>query len=364
MPTTMTNVLFLNQLQDLIGTDIGNRGMKALICSGDLATSCHALALLSPTRNDKRSLVLVLTGFPCCVNETPPTETDGPPGACSIAQTALALGHDVVLLTDECNTVVLQAASQHLLQQYSSDSNGPTFSITSLPGEDLEDPSSNKESLELLQRLAKDCAMVIACERAGPGPDGHCYTMRATDMTAKGLIAPIHKLIEYLQQSPADNNNNNNNNNRTKPLFLAIGDGGNELGMGKVHDRITSPESKIPLNNITGCVIAADYLIAASVSNWGGYALSVGTAFVKAHEELTSNESSTSGDRERLVQKWLDKCVPTRQAEIDLLQRCVDKGCRDGVSGKVEATVDGFSLETSLDILDSLRNAAIEASKK
>jgi hypothetical protein len=61
--------------------------------------------------------------------------------------------------------------------------------------------------------------------------------------------------------------------------FLAIGDGGNELGMGKVLDEIIK-NPKIADGDKIGCAVAADFLIAASVSNWGGYALAAGAAVV------------------------------------------------------------------------------------
>jgi hypothetical protein len=44
-----------------------------------------------------------IIGFPCCVNESPPTETDGPPGTFAIARAAAAFGHIVTVITDDCN---------------------------------------------------------------------------------------------------------------------------------------------------------------------------------------------------------------------------------------------------------------------
>ena len=89
---------------------------------------------------------------------------------------------------------------------------------------------------------------------------------------------------------------------------------------------------------------AADFLVAASVSNWGGYALAAATLCIHFTNECTS------------VSKWL----PTEDDEIALLQRCIDKGCRDGVSGKTEMTVDGMPLQTSLECLNKIRDVVIE----
>jgi hypothetical protein len=49
--------------------------------------------------------------------------------------------------------------------------------------------------------------------------------------------------------------------------------------MGKVIDEI---KANIPRGEKIGCVVAADHLIAASVSNWGGYALAAAAAAAKS----------------------------------------------------------------------------------
>jgi hypothetical protein len=94
--TTPSNIH--DKIQAIIGTDAGDRGMKSLIVPGDLEKAAETLGRLRPPSN-----VLVLSGFPCCVNESPPTETDGPPGTFAIARAAAAFGHIVTVVTDDCN---------------------------------------------------------------------------------------------------------------------------------------------------------------------------------------------------------------------------------------------------------------------
>ena len=53
----------------------------------------------------------------------------------------------------------------------------------------------------------------------------------------------------------------------------SIGDGGNELGMGKVKQLV---ETHVKHGKEIACVVACNYLITAGVSNWAGYALAVG----------------------------------------------------------------------------------------
>ena len=311
--------LAIDAIQDIIGTDAGGRGMKALIVKGDLVAAAHIFGTLEPSH------VVILTGFPCCVNESPPTETDGPPGALALARAAYQLGHVVSVVTDDCNKDVFAAAINDI---------GDWMKDASKLRLDCFPSSMTEADDARLDALAKNCGLILACERAGPSLDGSCYTMRGINMNEKGLIAPVHKIVE-----------------KRSCAFLAIGDGGNELGMGKVLDSI---KDNIPNGEKIACVMSADRLIAASVSNWGGYALAAGAALVRAKKE-----SKSVDDLAYKIEEWIGKCLPTEQEEVALLQRCVDVGCRDGVSGMVESTVDGMPLATSMQALRDIRKAAL-----
>ena len=124
--------------------------------------------------------------------------------------------------------------------------------------------------------------------------------------------------------------------------------------MGKVLAAIvTNP--KIINGEKIAAVTAADYLVAASVSNWGGYALAAAAALVR-HDDISNNRNALP---HVALADWVDKCLPTEEDEISLLRRCVEAGCRDGVSGKMESTVDGMPLETSLACLRNIQAAAL-----
>ena len=298
--------------------------MKSLIVEGDLQQSSELFAASTQSGGN----VIVLSGFPCCINHDPPTETDGPPGTYAIVKAAIGLGYTkVTVVTDQCNEAVFQAGLDSMMKNIQTTTD---VQLEVFPSTFTDDDEKR------FQTLATNCNLLISCERAGPGQDGNCYTMRGIDMTAKGLIAPLHRLVE--ETSPS-----------TK--VISIGDGGNELGMGKVYEHIIN-NPKINNGELIGCVTKADYLIAASVSNWGGYALAVGAAIAR------SRSASDSGSSKN-IKEWIDKCVPTEEDEIELLNKCVDAGCRDGVSGQMEATVDGMPLETSLQCLRDLRQAAL-----
>lgn len=284
----------IRKLQAIIGTDAGNRGMKELIVQDDLFHAAQSFAKMQASQQ-----VVILSGFPCCVQYTPPTETDGPPGTAALAQTALALGCKTTVVTDDCNAEVFRSALQHL----------PSVLIESFPA------NMTAQDDHRLQELSLKCDLLLSCERAGPAVDGKCYTMRGIDM--EGLVAPLHKLVEQVQAR--------------KVPFIAIGDGGNEMGMGKVLSTIHATPQIL---DSVACVVPADHLIAASVSNWGGYALAAATGLLICRP---------------------DECIPTPEQEIDLLKRCIERNCRDGVTGQVAMTVDGMPLETSLQCLRDLR---------
>lgn len=101
---------------------------------------------------------------------------------------------------------------------------------------------------------------VIAIERCGPGADGVLRNMRGLDISAHA--APLDRLFT---SGPWGT--------------IAIGDGGNELGMGSVPRGLVARD--IPLGEAVGCVVPADHLIAAGVSHWGAYALLTALAVLR-----------------------------------------------------------------------------------
>jgi D-glutamate cyclase len=86
----------VGEIERRVQRDEGQRGIKEILLPvGELYAAASSLI---PKRK-----IAILTGFPCLLDFTPPTETDGPLGAVAIAKTLLAAGKEVVILTDECN---------------------------------------------------------------------------------------------------------------------------------------------------------------------------------------------------------------------------------------------------------------------
>src|SRR5258708_29221436 len=69
---------------------------------------------------------------------------------------------------------------------------------------------------------------------------------------------------------------------RPRSTTIGIGDGGNEIGMGKMPGETI--ERNIPNGRQIACRVATDHLIVAGISNWGAYALAGGVALVRGQK--------------------------------------------------------------------------------
>jgi hypothetical protein len=152
-------------------------------------------------------------------------------------------------------------------------------------------PSEIAGAVSLLYQQAPP-DLVISIERPGAATDGHCYNMAGDDISADCSSAE-----PYLELA-------------TCPT-IAVGDGGNELGMGKA-------QAALAALNIRAAISDCDELIVADVSNWAAYALH---AFVQ----------------------WLDhKPHPIALDIQQALAYLVAVGAVDGVTGLPTPTEDGF----------------------
>lgn len=114
---------------------------------------------------------------------------------------------------------------------------------------------------------------------------------------------------------------------------IGIGDGGNEIGMGNLKKQIASDLVMDP------CTVTVDELIVATTSNWGAYAL-------VASLELFSHK--------RLLLPY--------QKISHYLGRIVSLGCIDGVTRRMEQSVDGFPPSVEEEIIFAL-SSTVESRK-
>lgn len=257
----------LRALEDIILHDPGCCGIQKLKEEGDFT---RAVFSLSHARS-----VAVIFGFPCNAGCENLEETDGPPGAFAIAQALQALGKKVVIVSENRNKILVEKCSEYLVNSGALKSKVDFVSCS-----------------DLSEGRFKDYDCLVAIERIGQAKDGCHYSSIGTDLTP--LLEPIDELFGKAQSNPSI-------------VTIGIGDRGNELGLGKVKERVANvmrDGAKL------GCIVTSDHVILAGVSNWGGYALSVGLYILvqcPVHWRYVSRGVNVEEDM-----KWmLDQFLPT-----------------------------------------------------
>ena len=320
----------IESLQARIQRDEGGRGIAALTRPNQLLTA--AQLLVQPPPIDGKCGVVLLTGFPCLRERTPPVESDGPPGAVALAFTMLALGRQPV-------TIAIEDHSAHVLRACADAAAVPAAVVGAFPTSDRWTPADDAR----LDDLHAGACGIVSIERAGDSADGTCYTMRGYEM-GPSLIGRLNTMAQPGRGVPT----------------VGIGDGGNELGMGSL---IADIARAIPLGDKIGCVVPADAPLVASVSNWGGYALSCAVAVLAWDEAPPAGGAGGAGALPRDVTPdgVMRRLVPDRDMARKALVACTEAGALDGITAAGDGSCDGMLLDVHLDVLDELREIALEA---
>ncbi len=226
--------------------------------------------------------IVVTTGF--CIRAALAGETDGPPGALNIADALLGLGKRVVLVTDKYSAPLLAAGASIF------EIEAPIIQI------DLPQENADRAIDELLGEFAP--THVLAIERPGNAADGHRYSMRGEMLD--DLIPGADRLLA----PPAPRNF----------TTLAVGDGGNELGLGglraQLGDRITHGE-------LIFCATAADHIVPAGISNWGGYAIAAALSLLSGKPLLRSPAHERRAVEAMVATGAVDGCTRQRSLSVD-----------------------------------------------
>ena len=294
-----------------IQSDPGNRGLARdpvdnlfTACKSDFAAACLELA------NHPNPIVHLVTGFFIASAEPPCFETDGPLGAAFVARAFHHLGINTLLLSEPPCAKAMEAGIR-------ASGIHPEFLVENVPHDGaLHGPWV----LGNRSRAIVGWTHTLAIERSGPATDGKNYTMRGRDISEHMLDAHV-----LFQPNP---------NGKPLSRTIGIGDGGNEIGMGKIpHETIVK---NIANGNLIHCRVPTDHLIVAGVSNWGAYALAAGIFVVRG---VKPPAGLFDADRER-----------------EILEVMVREGpLVDGVTGKQTATVDGLSWEDYVKPLNRIR---------
>ncbi|XP_072895492.1 D-glutamate cyclase, mitochondrial isoform X1 [Hemitrygon akajei] len=301
----------IRALERLLQQDPGDRGIKHLFIEDQLLKASLSLS--------HAKSVLITTGFPTHFNHQPPEETDGPPGAIAMAAMLQAQKKGVVIVTDqralEMNKKIIEEAVEQGVMQ-------APVPVVSYQDDGDESP---------LMFLCHDgnprfprFDHLVAIERAGMAADGNYYNARKVNI--KHLVDPIDKLFLAVKNIPGI-------------VTTGIGDGGNELGMGKVKEAV---KKYIPNGDLIACDVSADFTVIAGVSNWAGYAMACALHILSnctVHERYLHK---AIGFPKVLDVDRYTAALPTILKEEKLLALLVKHGIRSGKTGNLGMEVDGL----------------------
>uniref|UniRef100_A0A6G1RUC9 D-glutamate cyclase, mitochondrial n=1 Tax=Hypotaenidia okinawae TaxID=2861861 RepID=A0A6G1RUC9_9GRUI len=301
----------IKTLETLIGIDPGDRGIIHLHRQDELLKACLSIS-------HARS-VLITTGFPTHFTYELPEENDGPPGALAIAAILQALEKEVAIVTDQRamnlnKNIIEEAVQLGILKR-------------PIPLLSYQRESADSALMFLCENgnpRRPRFDHLIAIERAGMAADGNYYNARKVNI--KHLVDPIDELFLAAQTIPG-------------VTTTGVGDGGNELGMGKVKDAV---KKHIKNGDVIACDVEADFTIVAGVSNWGGYAIAC-ALYILSTCEIHDRYLRKAVGFPQLSKKtaWVS-ALPSVTKEEKLLKALVQLGVRSGKTASLEMEVDGL----------------------
>jgi len=270
----------------------GSRGMDYLkgYVPDDIYKTCAARLL-----EDNRKVALITTGF--FVKNS--AETDGPPGAYFLYLALQQLGYEVKILVDP---IVYPLMCKHIGHE----------ALINMPLGDEVD-------VEKMAKFIRDefnPSVIISTERCGRASDGKYKNMKGVDIGSH--TAKIDEVFQILDK---------------QSYSVAIGDGGNEIGMGNLALEINKHLALDP------CQVMVDTLLIATVSNWGAYGLIA----------------------ELGIQAQVPSVLPSAKTQYDFVKSIVSMGAVNGMSGVPECIVDGFDLQEEKQIMSDLYQYVAEA---
>lgn len=269
--------------EDIILTD-SSRGMDKT--AKFLPDNFCGRAALDFLRSEKGTVFLI-TGF--WVNGN--GETDGPAGTYVLYKALEKLGCEPIILTEKYCAAPFE--NMRVISDFSADT----------PAQEYE---------KLIDKHSPSA--VIATERCGRNKLGDYTNMRGESI--KEQTANLDLLFEMCSERNI--------------VTIGIGDGGNEIGMGNISDKLCGIVSCQP------CEVKAKHLIAATVSNWGAYALAAN------------------------LQRLTKKKIMIHFSELkDFYAKMQKYGFVDGITGKGEMSVDGFDIYDEKEIYELLKTQSL-----
>jgi D-glutamate cyclase-like, C-terminal len=278
-------------IESLCALDAAGRGIGRLVPAGAMAAAAASLA-------HARAVVLV-TGF--VPRPTWGAETDGPSGTVVLGRALRQLGAEVSYLADPPVLPLLEACLKTL---------GEPLDLLAVPAEPVAAVAAARQHIGEIRP-----SHLVAVERPGRAADGDYYNARG------GSVAALNAPLDVLFQRPPRG-----------VVTVGVGDGGNEIGMGRVRTRV---RREIAHGETIASVIRTDYLVVAGTSNWGAWGLTAHLGLAAGRDLLHSAEE-----------------------EARLTRAMVAAGGVDGLTGAAALSVDSLPLSFHQNVLETLRELA------
>jgi hypothetical protein len=269
----------------------GNRGFKWTLYEAARAASDRPLVLAAAEALDiPPARIAIVTGA-AVPEHMPVGENDGPFGAAVLAKALVAIGHRVEIWTDPVCAPPVVALLKHLKVQA-----------------DVRELAMNDEAQQRGVAEAND--VIIAIERLGGNINGNIHGINGRVRNAfRTRVDTIFNTAAALGRTT-----------------IGIGDGGNEVGFGRIREALLArapehnQEDKTPCGGGIFSAVATDVLVVATTSNIGAYGVVAALALKRGDVSL---------------------CHPA-EVEEGLHYVGVGLGLADGGGGGIVARCDGI----------------------
>ncbi|RQT14909.1 glutamate cyclase domain-containing protein [Burkholderia contaminans] len=325
------------RLDSLVSLDLGGRGVEQLYAAARerqgsplIGAAADALAAIPEKAN-----VFVTTGSVSRAWISPAIgENDGPAGLAAVVR-ALSLAKKALCITFVEETLIpttsaiLTSAGLTVLpyEQAKIARDDGSLAVVCVEPFPLDDASAKDVSSSLIEKYKP--ALFFSTERVGRNADGIYCSMRGID------YGMGRARIDFLFDEAI----------ARKIPTVAVGDGGNEIGMGVVSEAVQKyvkfgdlrPDGSVGIGAVTG----TDVLVTAACSNWGCYAIAGALAARMGRPALAHDP----------------------KLEAALLQRGVDIGLINSVANVIDSNVDGIPEATHLAVVQLIATIIAPAFK-
>ncbi len=287
------------------------------IAGGPIATTI-ADALLARVKPGEVVFLLTGAGY---MPTMPKGESDGPPGAAALARVLhLGLGAVPVCVVEPHHAEVMAAAltasgvSQRPVKEALETRMGAAIACS---------PATQGEADIWVRDIvaALKPAAIIGVERLAPGEDGAIYAAKGLPLSGpNGInrgVTDIAAVMPMAREQGA--------------LAIGIGDHGNEAGFGAIRETTIAV---MPHGAKLATTVGADLVFPAANSNWGSYAVEAALAAKLGDATL----------------------MHAPETEERVLRRCFEAGVLEAMAFSAEFLVDGLEGETSVAVVQILRN--------